>query len=78
MTETQRPPETPSPVCSYLRSKKWFFLGRPARTAAELVDGSCALWCDRTGLALGPHNAVVDAELCNARRPCFRPHARPT
>jgi len=65
-------------VCRDLRSKRWFFLERAPRSNEELVDGSCALWCGRTGLAVGPHNAVVDAELCTPARACFRSHARPT
>ena len=69
---TTRSEPSATPVCADLRSKKWFFLEAPPRSAADLLDGSCALWCDRTGLALGPHNAVVDAELCTPERRCFR------
>ena len=75
---TERIEDVQTPVCADLRSKKWFFLERPPRTPADLLDGSCALWCERTGLAVGPHNAVVDAELCTPDRRCFRSHVRPT
>ena len=58
--------------CADLRSKRFFFLKAPPRTAADLIDGSCALWCDRTQQAIGPDSQVVAPDDCRAGRACFR------
>ncbi len=66
----------PTP-CRLLRSKKYFFLKSPPRSGEELLDGSCALWCERTQQAIGPDNGLVEVAGCVRGRACFqeRPQA---
>lgn len=63
------------PPCSELRSKKWFFLTAPARSAADLLDASNACWCARTSTALGPDGEPVDPDDCVEGRACWRASA---
>lgn len=58
--------------CAELRSKKWFFLQAPPRTAAELMDASNWCWCALTSARLGPDREVVDPDDCVEGRGCFR------
>lgn len=61
-----------TPLCADLRSKKYYFLDRPARTAADLLDASNDCWCARTGMRMGPDDQVVDASDCVSGRACYR------
>jgi len=76
MTESET--RAARPLCSDLRSKRWFFLKAPPRSAADLLDGSCAVWCDRTQQAVGPDNQIVDYEDCAPGRGCWRGLEDPT
>lgn len=60
-----------SPFCVHLTSKRSAFALRPARTEAELLDGSQACWCARTMTALGPDRETVDPDDCREGRGCF-------
>lgn len=60
------------PFCGDLRTKKYYFLNRPARDASELLDASNDCWCARTQMRLGPDDQRVDAEDCRSGRTCFR------
>jgi len=60
-----------SPFCAHLRTKKWAFLSRPARTEEELLDGSQASWCGCTHKAVGPDCEIVDPLDCQRGRTCF-------
>jgi len=68
-TETKEPQR--SPFCARLRTKKYYFLGRPAATEDELLDASCDAWCGKTMHRTGPDSELVDPEDCTARRGCF-------
>ncbi len=68
-----KPATAAFPICSQLRSKKYFFLDGPPRSAAEITDGSCHFWCARTHQALGPDHFAVAPSDCDATRECFRP-----
>jgi len=61
-----------SPFCSDLRAKKYYFLDRPALTAADLLDASNDCWCARTQMRLGPDDERVDPQDCQAGRACYR------
>lgn len=65
------------PFCGDLRTKKYYFLGRPARDASELLDASNDCWCARTQMRLGPDDQRVDAEDCRVGRTCFRARGSP-
>lgn len=66
-----------SPFCVHLRSKKAYFLERPPRTAEELVDASCQLWCRLTMEAVGPDDRLANPEGCRSQRACFVPYGGP-
>jgi hypothetical protein len=61
-----------SSLCAELRSKKWYFLTAPPRTAAELLDASNWCWCARTSGQIGPDGDVVDPDDCSEGRSCWR------
>ena len=61
-----------SPFCTHLRSKKSYFLQRPAREESELVDASRWLWCACTMEILGPDDEPADPQDCRRGRSCFR------
>ncbi|TAJ15841.1 MAG: hypothetical protein EPO68_12150 [Planctomycetota bacterium] len=65
--------DAPDAVCARLRSKKYYMLGRPALTAADILDGSQHCWCQRTKLAIGPDAGVVDPIECCPGRSCYEP-----
>jgi len=65
-------PDLISPFCGDLRSKKYYFLKRPALNPAEFLDASNDCWCARTQMRLGPDDKGVDPESCCAGRSCFR------
>ena len=60
-----------SPFCAHLRTKKYFFLTRPALTEDDILDGSGRSWCQHTMEALGPDGELVDPEDCRSQRRCF-------
>jgi hypothetical protein len=61
-----------SSLCAELRSKKWYFLSEPPRTAADLLDASNWCWCARTSGQIGPDGHVVDPVECGEGRACWR------
>ena len=61
-----------SPFCGDLRSKKYYFLKRPAQIPADLLDASNDCWCARTQMRLGPDDEGVDPPSCQSGRACFR------
>lgn len=61
-----------SPFCCDLRSKKLLLLDRPAKTPADVLDGSNHCWCFRTQKVLGPDRQRVEPEGCVQGRSCFR------
>ncbi len=61
-----------SPFCGDLRTKKYYFLKRPAMEPADLLDASNDCWCARTQLRLGPDDESVDPADCSSGRVCFR------
>lgn len=58
--------------CRLLRSKKYFFLTSAPRSGEELLDGSCALWCETTQQAIGPDNGLVEVAGCVRGRSCYQ------
>jgi hypothetical protein len=62
-----------APFCRHLGSKKSYFLSRPPRDEAELLDASQACWCRLTQQALGPDGEIVDPRDCRAGRACHEP-----
>ncbi len=60
------------PLCADLRSKKYYFLERPARVPADLLDASNDCWCARTQMRMGPDDMVVDPVDCVSGRACYR------
>ena len=60
-----------SPFCRELRTKKYYFLQRPALVPADLLDASNDCWCARTQMRLGPDDGGVDPDCCQAGRACF-------
>jgi len=60
------------PICAELRSKKYFLLGQPPRTSAEVLDASNDCWCARTDDRLGPDKDPVHPDDCRSARRCFR------
>lgn len=66
-----------SPFCAHLRTKKAYFLERPARDERELVDASHWVWCACTMEILGPDQEPADPEDCRQGRSCFRPLGAP-
>ena len=71
LTDTQRTDPGQAP-CAELRSKRWFFLKAPPRSAEELMDGSNWCWCNLTSGRLGPDQEPVDPDDCVAGRGCWR------
>ncbi len=67
------PDRRPSPMCPELRSKKWYFLPAPPRTASELLDASNHCWCARTASAVGADGMPTDPDDCVEGRACWRP-----
>jgi len=61
-----------SPFCAELRSKKYYFLKKPALVPADILDASNDCWCASTQMRLGPDDRGVDPESCRAGRACFR------
>ncbi len=61
-----------SPFCGELRSKKYYFLKRPALVVADILDASNDCWCAQTQMRLGPDDNGVDPESCKAGRACYR------
>ena len=61
-----------SPFCSDLRSKKYYFLSKPAMEPADILDASNDCWCARSGIRLGPDDEIVTPDDCRAGRACFR------
>jgi hypothetical protein len=59
------------PLCRHLRSKKSYTLAAPARSSADVLDGSGHCWCGKTMLPLGPDDDRVDPDNCRAGRNCF-------
>ena len=68
--------EDTAPPCAELRTKRWFFLDRPPRSGAELLDASNHCWCAVTASSLGPDGDVVDPLDCTPARACCAPHVR--
>lgn len=60
-----------SPFCSDLRSKKYYFLKKPALVAADILDASNDCWCAKTQMRLGPDDDGVNPESCCSGRACF-------
>lgn len=63
---------TTTPFCGDLRTKKWYFLDRPARTDEDLMDASNRAWCLRTMQSLGPDGELVEPDACCRGRSCWR------
>ncbi len=61
-----------SPFCTDLRSKKYYFLSKPALVPADILDASNDCWCARTQMRLGPDDDGVNPTDCCAGRSCFR------
>ncbi len=60
------------PICAKLRSKKYYLLGRPAQTSADVLDASNDCWCALTADRLGPDKDPVQPDDCRRGRVCFR------
>jgi hypothetical protein len=60
------------PICAELRSKKYYLLGRPPRTSAEVLDASNDSWCARTDDRIGPDKDPVHPDDCRHGRKCFQ------
>ena len=72
MDQTSPDPSSASAPCAELRSKKWFFLKAPPRSAGELMDASNWCWCALTSGPLGPDRQPVDPDDCSEGRSCWR------
>ena len=71
-SNTTSPTSLRSPICSQLRSKKYYFLGRAPLESAELLDASNDCWCAVTHDRVGPDLDGVHPDDCRASRTCFR------
>lgn len=60
------------PICAELRTKKYYLLGRPPRSSAEVLDASNDCWCARTDDRLGPDKDPVHPDDCRRGRSCFQ------
>jgi hypothetical protein len=76
MTQSRTNP-LESPFCADFRSKRYYFLERPAYERSEILDGSGDCWCGRTQLRLGPDDERVDPDDCQRGRACFRSASEP-
>lgn len=63
-----------SPFCTHLCSKKAYFLERPPREPADLLDASRQVWCRLTMEAVGPDDRLANTEGCLRGRRCFEPY----
>lgn len=62
-----------SPFCAHLRTKKYYFLGRPPMDASDLLDASNHCWCAKTCVLLGPDDDPAHPDDCVQGRACFQP-----
>ncbi len=74
MAEPKTPPKI-SEYCRDLSSKKASFLSAPPRSEEDILDGSGAVWCERTMQPVGPDGELVYPEHCQRGRSCYRSYA---
>jgi hypothetical protein len=70
---SERPVEIPilnEPLCEHLRSKNLFVKGERNESVFDGHEGHC--WCNLTQHFYGPGRVLVDRELCNSSRSCYK------
>lgn len=64
--------EQAKPVCSRLRTKMYYVLGRGQVDMTE-SSPTAQYWCSLTATVLGPDDVYCSPEACRPQRSCFEP-----